>query len=93
MKKEKINKKLSLQSANNIVFKKKNKVSQIQLKGLTPKTTSKVTYKVTKGSKYVKINQYGEVTCKASPAKKAKKAVIKVVCGKKAVFVQVTIKR
>ncbi|MCI8770688.1 MAG: DUF4982 domain-containing protein [Lachnospiraceae bacterium] len=93
VKKEKINKKLSLQSANNIVFKKKNKVSQIQLKGLTPKTTSKVTYKVTKGSKYVKINQYGEVTCKASPAKKAKKAVIKVVCGKKAVFVQVTIKR
>ena len=75
------------------LFKKKNATSQIITKGLTAKTTSKETYKVTKGKKWIKTDQYGKITCKVKPAKKAKKAAVKVTCGKKSITIKVTIKK
>lgn len=93
VKKAKVNKKLSLKSKKKLRFKKKNGTSQIKTKGLTPKTTSKETYKVTKGKKWVKVDQYGKITCKIKPAKKAKKATVKVTCGKKSIVIRVTIKK
>ncbi len=93
VKKAKVNKKLSLKSKKKLTFKKKNATSQIITKGLTAKTTSKETYKVTKGKKWIKTDQYGKITCKVKPAKKAKKAAVKVTCGKKSITIKVTIKK
>ena len=93
VKKEKINKKLSFASKRNITLRKKNAVSQIKTKGLTPKTTSRETYKITKGKKLIKVDSYGRITCKIKPAKKAKKAAVKVTCGKKSITIRVTIKK
>ena len=93
VKKAKVNKKLSLKSKKKLTFKKKNATSQIITKGLTAKTTSKETYKVTKGKKWIKADQYGKITCKVKPAKKAKKAAVKVTCGKKSITIKVTIKK
>lgn len=93
VKKAKVNKKLSLKSKKKLRFKKKNATSQIKTKGLTPKTTSKETYKVTKGKKWLKVDPYGKITCKVKPAKKAKKAAVKVTCGKKSIVIRVTIKK
>jgi len=93
VKKAKVNKKLSLKSKKKLTFKKKNATSQIITKGLTAKTTSKETYKVTKGKKWIKTDPYGRITCKVKPAKKAKKAAVKVTCGKKSITIKVTIKK
>lgn len=93
VKKEKINKKLSLRSKRTVTLKKKNAVSQIKTKGLTPKTTSRETYKITKGKKYIKVDPYGRIVCKVKPVKKAKKAAVKVTCGKKSITIRVTIKK
>ena len=93
VKKAKVNKKLSLKSKKKLTFKKKNATSQIITKGLTSKTMSKETYKVTKGKKWIKADQYGKITCKIKPAKKAKKAAVKVMCGKKSITIRVTIKK
>ena len=93
VKKAKVNKKLSLKSKKKLTFKRKNATSQIITKGLTAKTTSKETYKVTKGKKWIKTDQYGKITCKVKPAKKAKKAAVKVTCGKKSITIKVTIKK
>ncbi len=93
VKKAKVNKKLSLKSKKKIVLKKKNAASQIKTKGLTAKTTSIETYKVIKGKKYIKVDKYGKITCKVKPTKKAKKAEVKVTCGKKSIVIKITIKK
>lgn len=93
VKKAKVNKKLSLKSKKKIVLKKKNAASQIKTKGLTAKTTSIETYKVIKGKKYIKVDKYGKISCKVKPTKKAKKAEVKVTCGKKSIVIKITIKK
>lgn len=93
MKKKKVNKKLVPGSAGKLTLKKKNAVKQIRIKKLTSKTTDKVTYKVIKGKKYVRVDQYGVITCRISPQKKKKEAKIRVSCGKKSFVIKVTVKK
>jgi uncharacterized protein YjdB len=81
VKKAVTNKKLVLKSTK-ATLKKKGATAQITVKTLTSKTTSKISYKVKSGSKYVKVDKYGKVTAKTAPGKKAVKAVIAVKCGK-----------
>lgn len=86
------NKTLKLKKSK-VTLKKKGATAQISVKKLTKKATSKITYKVKSGKKYVKVDKYGKVTCKIKPTKKAKKAVITVKCGKATKNYMVTIKR
>lgn len=93
VKKRKGNKKLVPGSARKLTLKKKNAVKQIRIKKLTSKTTDPVTYKVTKGKKYVRVDQYGVISCRISPKKKKKEAKIRVACGKKNYVIRVTVKK
>ncbi len=74
-----------------VTLKDKGAAAQIQLKKYTKNTTDAVSYKVTSGKKYVKVDKYGVITCKVKPGKKAAKAKVQVTCGKKKAVVTVTI--
>ena len=93
VKKKKENKKLVSATAKNLTLKKKGAVKQIRIKKLTGKTTDKITYQVTTGKKYVRVDQYGVITCRVSPQKKKKEANIRVACGKKKILIKVTVKK
>ena len=86
------NKKLKLKKTK-LTLKKKNAVYAIKTSSLTKYTTSKITYKVKSGSRYVKVDKYGNIKCKVTPSKKAKKAVVTVKCGKVSKNITVTIKK
>lgn len=88
--KKKANTKLALKK-NSIVLKKKNQTVQIAVKKLTKNTTDKITYKVTSGKKYIKVDAYGTVTVKKF--KNKQKAVVRVRCGKAVKKFKVTLKK
>ena len=70
---------------------KRGKSAQINLKKINPSnTTDKVTYKLTKKAKGVKVDKYGKVTVSRSAKKKAT-ATVTVKAGKKAT-VKITVK-
>ncbi len=89
---KKTNKKLKLANTK-ITLNKKGATAQIMVKSMTKWTTDKITYKVIKGKKYVKVDKFGTVTAKVKASKKTKKAVIQVKCGKVTKKVKVTIKK
>ena len=89
--KAKANKALKLEKKK-FTLKKKGAAAQIKVKEITKDTTDRITYKVTSGKDKVKIDEYGKITAKAKPAKKAKKAKVKVTCGAASVVVTVVIK-
>lgn len=93
LKKKIPNRKLVSATAKKLTMKKKNAVKQIRIKKFTGKTTDKVIYKVTKGKKYVKVDQYGVITCRISPQRKKKEANIRISCGKKKINIKVTVKK
>lgn len=93
VKKKKTNKQLTLTSKKKLTLKKKNAVSQIKIKKRTSKTTEKITYKVTKGAKFIKVDQYGVITCKVAPSNKKKEGLVRVSCGKKKIMIRVTVKK
>ena len=74
---------------------KKGQKAQIKIKKYTKKTTDLVYYKVISGKKYIKVNKYGEITCKKKPSKQNTKAKVQVRCGtkKKIITVKVTRKK
>ncbi len=79
VKKKIANKKLVLKKAK-VTLKKKNQTAQIRIKTLTKKTTETISYKVTAGKKYIKVDPYGKVT--VTKTRKGKKfAVVTVRCG------------
>lgn len=92
VKKAKVNTTLKLKKTK-VRFKKKGAEAQISVKKMTAKTTSKLTYKVVSGKKYVKVDKYGKLTCKVKPTKKAKTAKVQVTCGKKKATVTITMKK
>lgn len=77
--KKKANTKLALKKKSS-VLKKKGQTIQIGIKSLTKNTTDKITYRVSSGKEYVKVDAYGTVTVKK--VKKGKSATILVRCGK-----------
>lgn len=88
--KTKANKALKLKNKK-VSFTAKGALAQIALKKYTKNTTEKLSYKVISGKKYVKVDKYGVVTCKAAPGKKAKAAKIQVSCGKRKAILSVKI--
>ena len=86
------NKKLKLKKSK-FTLKKKGGAAQIEIKTLTKNTTDKITYKVVKGKKYVKVDKYGMVMAKVKASSKAQKATIEVKCGKSKKKVQITLKK
>ena len=72
-------------------MKKKGQTSQIQVKSLTKGTTDKITYKVTSGKKYIKVDAYGQITVKKF--KKKQQAVVRVRCGKAQRKIRVRLKK
>jgi len=84
VKKEKLNKKLTLKKAK--LSMKKGKTATITVKKMTSGTTSKLTYKSSKKS-VATVDKYGVIK-----AKKKGKAVITVKCGKATKKVNVTVK-
>lgn len=90
VKKKKANKKLVLKKKS-VVMKKKGQTAQIQVKTLTKGTTDKITYKVTSGKKYVKVDAYGQITVKKF--KNKQQAVVSVRCGKAVKKVKVSLKK
>lgn len=87
-----INKKLKLKKTK-LRMKKKGASAQIQIKALTKDTTDKITYKIVKGKKYVKVDKFGVIRAKVKPSAKAKKAVVEVKCGKSKKKVGITLKK
>lgn len=84
VKKEKVNKKLTLSKKK--LTLKKGKTTQIKVKKMTAGTTSKLTYKSGKKS-IASVDKYGVIK-----AKKKGKATITVTCGKKKATIKVTVK-
>lgn len=84
VKKEKVNKKLTVSKKK--LTLKKGKTAQIKIKKMTTGTTSKLTYKSGKKS-IASVDKYGVIK-----AKKKGKATITVTCGKKKVAIKVTVK-
>ena len=84
VKKEKVNKKLTLKKAK--LSLKKGKTATISIKKMTSGTTSKLTYKSNKKS-IATVDKYGVIK-----AKKKGKAVITVKCGKATKKIKVTVK-
>lgn len=80
VKKKKVNKKLVLKKTK-AVLKKKNQTAQIRIKTLTKKTTDTISYKVTAGKKFIKVDKYGKITLKKE-IKQKKSAIVTVRCGK-----------
>lgn len=91
VKKAKANQVLKLDKTKYTLDKKGEKV-QIRVKSLTKNTTDLLKYKVTAGTANVKADDYGVITAKAKPGKNAKRAQVKVTCGKASVVVNITIK-
>ncbi len=91
VKKAKTNQVLKLHNTKYTLDKKGAKV-QIKVKALTKNTTDIIKYKVISGAAYVKSDSYGIVTLKAKPGKKAKKAQVKVTCGKASAVADIIIK-
>lgn len=85
------NKVLELHKTKYTLDKKGAKV-QIKVKTLTKDTTDMLKYKVISGTANVKTDMYGVITVKAKPGRKAKKAQVKVICGKASAIVDITIK-
>ena len=71
---------------------KKGAKVQIKVKKLTKDTTDMLEYKVISGTANVKTDIYGGITIKAKPGVKAKKAKVRVTCGKASEVVVITIK-
>lgn len=90
VKKRKQNRKLTLKKKS-VTMKKKGQTSQIQVKSLTKGTTDKITYKVTSGKKYIKVDAYGQITVKKF--KKKQQAVVRVRCGKAQRKIRVRLKK
>lgn len=86
------NKKLVLEKKSYRLKKKGEKIT-IQIKKLTKNTTDRVTYKVIKGKKYIKVNKNGTVACKIKPSKKKVTAKVQVKCGKVKKTVAIKIKK
>jgi uncharacterized protein YjdB len=86
------NKKLTL-AKTKTTLRKKGSTGQIVVKSLTNKTTDKIIYKVTNGSKLIKVNSYGVVTVKKAPGKKVQNAVVTVKCGRASKKFTVSIKK
>lgn len=84
VKKEKVNKKLTVSKKK--LTLKKGKTAQIKIKRMTAGTTSKLTYKSGKKS-IASVDKYGVVK-----AKKKGKATITVTCGKKKATIKVSVK-
>lgn len=72
-------------------LKKKGDATALAVTKLTQNTTDKITYKVLAGKKYIRVNAYGEITCKVKPSGKKVTAKVQVKCGrvKKHVTVQI----
>lgn len=92
VKKAKKNKVLELHKTKYTLDKKGAKV-QIKVKKLTKDTTDMLEYKVISGTANVKADIYGVITVKAKPGVKAKKAKVRVTCGKVSEVVVITIKQ
>ena len=90
VKKRKQNRKLTLKKKS-VTMKKKGQASQIQVKSLTKGTTDKITYKVTSGKKYIKVDAYGQITVKKF--KNKQQAVVRVRCGKAQRKIRVRLKK
>lgn len=88
VKKNKKNTKLALKK--NKTSLKKGQTTQISVKKLTKKTTDKITYKVSAGKKYIRVDAYGTVSVKKY--KKKVKAVVTVRCGRKSRKFKVALK-
>lgn len=73
-------------------LEKKGAVTVIAVTKLTKNTTDKITYKVLAGKKYIRVNAYGEITCKVKPSGKKVTAKVQVKCGKVKKNVTVQIK-
>ena len=87
-----VNKKLVLKKQS-YRLKKKGAVAALVVTNLTKNTTDKLTYKVLSGKKYIKVNAYGEVTCKVKPSGKKATAKVQVKCGKAKKTVTLQIKK
>ena len=86
------NKKLVLKKQS-YSLKKKGAVTALAITKLTKNTTDKITYKILSGKKYIKVNAYGEITCKVKPSGKKVTAKVQVKCGKAKKQVTVQIKK
>lgn len=92
VKKANANKTLELYKTK-YVFGKKGAKAQVKVKSLTKNTTDLLQYKVISGTANVKTDEYGVITVKAKPGRKAKKARIKVKCGKASAVINIVIKK